>query len=285
MRKIYDTFCFFNELDILEIRLNVLYDYVDYFVIVESNVTHSGEEKPLYYENNKERFEKFSDKIINFKVTDTPIYFNQLPPTEDSVIKEIYHYINTQTNRFNRNTQPDYGRDFFQKECVRRPLVNCSDEDIIIVSDLDEIPNPNILDNINALNLSDNIYRLNQNMYCYYLNVLKEKNWFGSRILNYGKLKNLSLNEVRGDNGLSIELKNGGWHFSFMGGKEMVKKKITSYSARELANQKVIDSIESNMTNNIDPFFRGELELVEIDNSYPNYIINNTDKYRHLIKN
>ena len=284
MRKIYDCFNFFNELDLLEIRLNTLYDIVDYFVIIESNLTHSGEVKQFYYEDNKSRFEKFSDKIIHYKVLDTPEQFNNLHNGDDEILNQIYHYINKQTNRFNRNTQPDYGRDFFQKECVRRPLTNCSDDDIIIISDLDEIPNPKILSNVHELNLSENIYRLNQNMYCYYLNVFKEKNWFGSRILNYGKLKNLSINEVRGDNTLSVELPNGGWHFSFMGGKEMVKKKITSYSARDLGGRHVLNSIESNMDKNIDPFFRGSLNVVEIDDTYPKYLINNLKRYGHLIK-
>ena len=59
MGKIYDCFNFFNELDILELRLNILYEYVDYFVIVESDVTHSGEKKPFYFEDNKERYSKF----------------------------------------------------------------------------------------------------------------------------------------------------------------------------------------------------------------------------------
>lgn len=69
-----------------------------------------------------------------------------------------------------------------------------------------------------------------------------------------------------------------------MGGKDMVKKKITSYSARELANNKVINSIESNIENNIDPFFRGNLVKVEIDNTYPDYLIKNLNKYKNLIK-
>ena len=283
MRKIYDCFNFFNELDVLEIRLNTLYDVVDYFVIIESSVTHSGDDKPFYFEANKERYSKFLDKIIHFKVSDSPNQFNNLQPTDDEALKQIHNYINTQTNRFNINTQPDYGRDFFQKECVRRPLINCSDDDVIIISDLDEIPNPEILVNIDNLDLN-NIYRLNQNMYCYYLNILKEYNWFGSRILTYGKLKNLSVNEVRGDNSLSVELKNGGWHFSFMGGKEMVRKKITSYSARDLASEKVLNSIENNITNNIDPFFRSQLTEVKIDDSYPKYLIENIEKYRHMVK-
>jgi beta-1,4-mannosyl-glycoprotein beta-1,4-N-acetylglucosaminyltransferase len=284
MSKIYDCFNFFNELDVLEIRLNTLYDYVDHFVIVESNVTHSGEKKPYYFNDNKDRFSKFLDKIIVFKIEDNPIDFTNLPHTDDIALNQVYNYIKIQTNRFNRQTQPDYGRDFFQKESVRRSIVNCSDDDVILFSDLDEIPNPNILKNIKDLDLNNNIYSLNQYFYCYFLNVLKQKDWYGTKILKYGTLKNLSLNEVRGDLSLSIKLDNGGWHFSFMGGKEMVENKLKSYSARDMANNKVVSSIESNMGNLVDPFFRGNLEVVEIDDTYPDYILNNKEKYKHLIK-
>tara|TARA_R110000851_G_scaffold183027_6_gene332138 strand:+ start:524 stop:1381 length:858 start_codon:yes stop_codon:yes gene_type:complete len=284
MSKIYDCFNFFNELDILELRLNTLYDYVDYFVIVESNVTHSGEAKKFFYEENRERFSKFTEKILTYKILDTPYDFINLPETDEIALKEVYSYIGTQTNRFNRNTQPDYGRDFFQKESVRRSLINCDDDDIIIISDADEIPNPDVLKNINELSLESNIYRLNQNMYCYYLNILKEKNWFGSRILKYRKLKTMSINEIRGNNNLSLEVLNGGWHFSFMGGVDMVKNKITSYSARDMVDSNVFNSVQSNMEGNMDPFFRHSLTEVDIDNTYPEYIINNIDKYQHMIK-
>lgn len=70
--KIYDVFTFFNELDLLEIRLNILDPYVDYFVIVEATETFSGYPKPLYYEENKERFKKWKDKIIHYVIDDTP---------------------------------------------------------------------------------------------------------------------------------------------------------------------------------------------------------------------
>ena len=165
MAKIYDCFNFFNELDILEMRLNILYDYVDYFVIVESSVTHTGLEKEYIFEKNKERFSKFLDKIILFKVEDTPSNFRNLPETSDDTIKLIYEFIATQTIRFNRDYQPDYGRDFFQKECVRRPLINCDDDDIILISDADEIPNPETLLKLNELDLENNRYSFNQMMY------------------------------------------------------------------------------------------------------------------------
>ena len=284
MSKIYDCFNFFNELDILEIRLNTLYEYVDYFVIVESNLTHSGEQKPFYFEENKERFSKFLNKIISYKVYDTPTDFVNLKISDDNTLMLINGFIEKQTNRFNRATQPDYGRDFFQKECVRRPLVNCSDEDIIIISDADEIPNPEILKNLKNFDLENTIYSLNQTTYYYYLNLLKQKDWYGSRVALYKNIKNLSFNEVRGDESLSQKIDNGGWHFSFQGGKDMVKRKILSYSARDLVNNHVLAQLDNNINNNVDPFFRGNLTPVEIDNTFPNYVLNNLDKFKHMIK-
>lgn len=173
MRKIYDCFNFFNELDILEIRLNILYEHVDYFVIVESSVTHSGESKPFYFEDNKERFSKFLDKIISYKIYDTPFDFVNLPETNNVELNNVFNSIKVQTNRFNRNYQQDYGRDFFQKESVRRALINCNDEDIIIISDADEIPNPSIFGKLT--DIENTIYSLNQFTYYYYINILDQK--------------------------------------------------------------------------------------------------------------
>jgi beta-1,4-mannosyl-glycoprotein beta-1,4-N-acetylglucosaminyltransferase len=284
MRKIYDCFNFFNELDILDIRLNTLYDHVDYFVIVESSVKHNGEEKPFYFEENKERYSKFLDKIIHYKVYDTPMNFQKLHDNGDETVKLIYNYINIQTNRFNRNNQPDYGRDFYQKESVRRPLVNCQDDDIILISDADEIPNPEVIKNIDNIDLENSIYSLNQYTYYYYINCLKQKDWYGTKMGLYKNVKKHSFNEIRGDQNLTTELDNGGWHFSFMGGEEMVKNKLLSYSARDMVNGYVIDSVESNINNGIDPFFRSRLEMVDIDDTYPKYILDNLKKYKHMIK-
>ena len=281
---IYDCFNFFNELDILELRLNILYEYVDYFIIAEANVKHSGEQKPFYFEENKERFSKFIDKIILCKILDTPKSFHDLQKTENNETNKIFDYIKIQKNRFDIHTQPDYGRDFFQKESVRKFLTECEDNDIILISDADEIPNPEILLNLQKLDLENNIYSLNQNTYYYFLNVLKQKDWYGTKMGLYKNIKKYSLNEIRGDESLSSKLKNGGWHFSFMGGKEMVKNKLTSYSARDLASHHVISEIENNILNNVDPFFRSRLTKVEIDSTYPKYIQENLEKYRHMIK-
>jgi len=284
MRKIYDCFNFFNELDILEIRLNELYDVVDYFVIVESSVTHSGEDKPFYFDENKHKFSKFLDKIINFKITNTPNDFINLKSSDDSELNKINDYIINQTNRFDRYNQPDYGRDFFQKESVRRALINCEDNDLILISDADEIPNHKILKNIKNLNLENTIYSLNQPMYCYYFNYLKQNDWYGTKMGLYKNIKKYSFNEIRGDSSLSVKINDGGWHFSFQGGLEMVTKKLLSYSARDMVNPYVLSSIERNMEDGIDPFFRGTLSKVNIDSTYPKYILDNLDKYSHMIK-
>lgn len=288
MAKIYDTFCFFNELDILELRLNILDPYVDYFVISESSVTHTGVAKPYYYEENKERFAKFQDKIIHLKIEDTPDDFINLPPIKDittpdgQCVTKIHEFVQTQTNRFDRRAQVAYGRDFFQKECVRRGLINCNDEDIILFSDCDEIPNPSVLV------LSENFlkdapfFSFNQTTYYYYLNLLKEYEWKGTRIGQYKNLKDYSYNELRAQ--ILPTLSNGGWHFSYMGGAEKVKTKILSFSAQEMNNSYIIQSIENNIEKGIDPFFRSTLTKVEIDESYPKYLLENLEKYRHMIK-
>lgn len=287
MRKIYDCFCFFNELDLLELRLNILDPYVDYFVISESSVTHTGVAKPYYYEENKERFAKFAHKIIHLKIEDTPNDFINLQEpdisTEDGqCVYLIHEFIKTQTNRFDRRTQIAYGRDFYQKECIRRGLTNCNDDDIILSSDLDEIPNPDILKDIDNIIDTAPYFMFNQMAYYYYLNLLKETEWKGTRMGRYKNLKNFSYNELRGNQMHNIP--NGGWHFSYMGGAEKVKHKIESFSAQEMNNTHVISSIENNINSGTDPFFRSRLTQVSIDSTYPKYLLDNIEQYTHMIK-
>jgi len=288
MKKVYDTFCFFNELDILELRLNILDPVVDYFVICESSVTHTGVIKPFYFEENKKRYEKFLHKIIHLKIEDTPNDFINLPKIEnistadDICVLQIYKFIETQTNRFNRATEVHYGRDFFQKESVRRGLVNCDDNDLIMFSDCDEIPNPDLIPKCKELLEENSFLSFSQICYYYFINMLKEHDWKGTRIGKYKDLKNYSYNELRANDW--IVLPNGGWHFSYMGGSDKVKTKINSFSAQEMNNPYVIQNIEFNINNGIDPFFRSRLSTVNIDNSYPKYLLDNLEKYKYLIK-
>jgi beta-1,4-mannosyl-glycoprotein beta-1,4-N-acetylglucosaminyltransferase len=102
-------------------------------------------------------------------------------------------------------------------------------------------------------------------------------------------LKNTSIDQIRENTEREEQLTgsiitNGGWHFSFMGGEEMVRTKITSYSARDLANEQVLSNIKNNIENDQDVFFRGKLTKVELDNTFPQYVLNNLSKYSKMIK-
>jgi len=279
MTKIYDTFIFFNELDLLEIRLNILNDYVDYFVLVESTKTFTGKEKPLYYLENKNRFEKFNYKIIHIIVDDMPDSFDELKLRNgDELTKSIIYDCLTTTNV--PKNEVHWLREFYQKEQIKQGLRNASDEDFIYISDLDEIWSTEL--NLNLK--SDKIFRLNQKVYTYYLNVHSSENWFGTVATKYSNLKNYSVNHIRTPNkNVYEEVFDAGWHFTFQGGEMMIRHKIESYGHQELNREYIKSMISSRMENSIDIFGRGHILTID-NNGLPLYIKNNLETYKHLIK-
>lgn len=204
---IYDCFQFFNELDILKLRLHIMNPVVDRFVISEATETFSGNPKPLYYEENKEMFAEFADKIIHVVVDDTPPGYT-------------------------------HDRDTFQKNAVGRGLKDCTDDDIIIFSDLDEIPNPEKVKEIIEHFDRTKIYHFAQRLFYCYLNMeevsgnllsyagefpgVENKKWIGSKMCSYALLKEqgLQLGELRFPERkeCGIRVEDGGWHFGYMGG-------------------------------------------------------------------
>jgi beta-1,4-mannosyl-glycoprotein beta-1,4-N-acetylglucosaminyltransferase len=287
MKKIYDCFLFFNELEILELRLEILNNIVDKFVIVESTTTFSGKQKELFFDKNKDKFLKFKDKIIHIIIDDTPEDFKNLPyisipiTANDFIKNKILNYVE-KSEGWGRH-EKQWGRETYQRESIFYGISNCSDEDIILISDLDEIPNPTEIETIKTY-IVNQVFDFKQKTYYYYFNLLKEYNWSGTKCISYGKLKDLSINLVRQNKYTTNTIERGGWHFSFMGGVESIKMKIDAYSHQEYNNKHIISNIENNINNDNDPFFRSKLTKVDIDNTYPNYILNNLDKYTLLIK-
>lgn len=287
MKKIYDCFLFFNEIDILELRMEILGNYIDKFVIIESSVTFSGKEKPLFFKQNKDKFTKFQDKIIHVIVDDTPNDFTNLPYinnplTENDIIKnKILKFVET-SEGWGRH-QKQWGRETYQRESILYGLKECSDDDIILISDLDEIPNPNEIENIKT-SITNEIFDFKQTTYYYYFNLLKECNWSGTKCLTNSNLKNKSINLIRQNKYTTNVIGSGGWHFSFMGGIEKIKAKIDAYSHQEYNNQHIISNIENNVNSENDPFFRGGLTKVSVDDSFPKYILKNINKFKHMIK-
>jgi beta-1,4-mannosyl-glycoprotein beta-1,4-N-acetylglucosaminyltransferase len=284
--KIYDAFLFFNELELLELRMNILNDVVDYFVVVESTVTFSSKPKQLFFQENRHLFDKFNDKIIHVIIDDSPSsfltinYFNN-PITDEELLKnKILKRVDESPNWPRHETQ--WGIETYQRESIIKGLINCNDNDIIIISDVDEIPNPMEIEKMK--NIGGDVFNFNQNMYYYYVNILKEKNWSGPKACTWGKLKTISLNSLRQNKHTTKTISNGGWHFSFMGGESKVIEKIEAYAHQEYNKSYYKDNVKNNIMSNTDPFFRGKLTKVEIDDTYPSYLLKNIDKYENLIK-
>lgn len=263
---IYDTFLFFNELDLLEIRLNILDKYVDKFVLVESSETFSGLSKPLYYQENKERFKQWENKIIHHIVQVTPELTKMALESPNTGNKEHW-----------------WVREFIHKENVMLPLVDCKDDDIIYVSDLDEIWNPDIKIEVE----DDKVYKFKQTAYHYFLNNRSDqdiKGWDGSYCGTYKTLKKYGANHFRTEREVkSILIENGGWHFTFMGGAEAIKKKVESYGHQEYNNDYVKDNIQLCMDRNIDFVNRG-FRLWKDESDLPKYLLNNKEKYAKLFR-
>jgi beta-1,4-mannosyl-glycoprotein beta-1,4-N-acetylglucosaminyltransferase len=219
---IYDIFSFNNELDMLELRLNILDPYVDKFVLVEADKTFSGVDKPLYYEENKERFEKFHDKIIHYKVLDSPQSFDD--PNCD---QEILHMALNSDNVTREHIC--WLIEFYQKESIKKALVGIDDWDFCYVSDVDEIWNYDL----NFIIRDNQIYKPKiNNCYIEYLNVKTNENWTyftGPIATIYENIKNECLNHLRTQrkmNHIYHFLEDGGWHFNALGGSN---KKIQDF--------------------------------------------------------
>lgn len=265
---VYDCFQFFNELDILKIRLNVLNDVVDRFVISEATETFSGIKKPLYYEENKEMFAEFADKIIHVVVEDTP-------------------------------EGGTHERDTFQKNAVTRGLAGCTDDDVIIFSDLDEIPNPEKIREILGNFREDRIYHFAQRLFYCYLNMeevsgnllsyagefegVERKKWIGTKMLSYKLLReqNLLLGELRFPERkeIGIRVDDGGWHFGYMGGhgekdiRKRVQEKVVSAAHQEYNSRHVLSQVTDQIKDGKDIFGRNaQFVRCEIDETFPKYI-------------
>lgn len=298
--KIYDCFQFFNELDILEIRLELLYDHVDYFVISETNKTHSNNDKPFYFEDNKHLFDKYMDKIIHIK-TDYPINILKFEKRDEldkyniqyNKISDIY---DKEENEGDLKKWPTFCRDFLQREFIKFGLMECEDNDLIMVGDLDEIPNPIHVDNIKNNNLVDHC--ILQNCYYYHINTMLHTNWYGNYIVKYEKTKDVSLTHLRNQRSQYTHIENGGWHISFMGGEGRIKNKLESYAHQEYNNDNIKNQIENRIKYGVDIFGRSDHTynkgiqqyyfngMVTTDLSeYPPEMINNIKtKFNYLIK-
>ena len=231
-RKIIDCFTFFNELDLLKFRLAELYDKVDHFILIESTKTFTGQVKPLYYSLNKDEFENWNDKIIHVVVTDMPINLPQYKIDELVALPEI------------RNI--NWVREHHQRRSVVKGLnrLNLNFDDVIIMSDLDEIPDMDIVsNNIKFLDMGPIVFE--QDWYIWNLEWMKGMKWRGSSMFLFSQfidnkdifqhIRNLRWDEV--DENKEFITVDGGWHFSWFGSSEFIRKKMFSFAHTETATE------------------------------------------------
>ena len=273
---IYDCFTFFNELDLLELRLNILNDTVDKFVIVEGTKTFTGQDKPLNFKENEARYEKFKDKIIY-------IAFDDFPENDNPWILES-----------------------LQRNAIALGLKDCKDDDIILISDLDEIISPQAIQSaLKTINTGTPIKKFVQYNMSFYLNVINAKAplWFHPEMCTYKNFKHClddidyNYNEFcpkevnKGTTANKIRMyvecdliPHGGWHFSFMGGAEKILYKFKNFSHQEFRPH--LDSMMQTIAASLE-----NINTVNTSNTHralgydilPQYLQDNIEKYKDYL--
>ena len=257
-KRIFDCFTFFNELDLLEVRLTELFDHVDYFVICESTQTFQGKAKQLFFMENRDRYAKFMAKIIHVVVDDMP------------------------------DTKNPWEREHFQRNALRRGLVGLDPEDIAVISDLDELVRPSTM---HAMREASGYFLIEMPMYQYYLNMWAGPAWnkvyaFSHRLSD--QLPDLSTIRVKQIDTFEAfpcdnhRIVDGGWHFTYLGGADKVREKLSSYSHTGGHFEALVEpgAAERHLAAG---FAVGGTQLLEwraIDETFPRTIIDNLQHFK-----
>ena len=268
--KIYDCFSYWDEDLLLDLRLNILNDYVDYFVIVEGNKTWQNNSKKLRFDIQK--FSKFKNKIIYIPVEDMPDGNNP------------------------------YLRENFQRNCITRGLKKSSPDDLILISDLDEIPNPKVLDKF-KINMKFAVFKQMHFYYKFNMHSTVNPFWYGSRIcvkkylkspqwlrdLKFKKRPFWRLDKFR----LNNIIENGGWHFCNLKSPDELLYKYQNLCETNdpyIFNEKIdlkyldVEEIKKKIILGDDIVGRNEkYKVIEINENFPDFIKKNKDKYKNWI--
>ncbi len=277
---ILDCIPFFNELDILKLRMQIMAPYVDFFVIEEASVTFSGEPKRMIFAENRQLFAEFEDKIRYVAVEDSPM--------EGVTTHE---------------------RDKYQKNQLIRAMADCNPEDIIIFGDVDEIPNPESLMRVLDGFESGKIYHLAQRMFYCFLNMeevsgnllsitgefpnVERKRWLGTKICSFADIPEkgiVYLREISPTDVRSVRVSEGGWHFGYMGGNgernvaKRIGEKVRAAAHAEYNSKRYLDEAVDRLLCGEDIFDRdAKFVRVEIDGSFPAYLREHREEYDFLI--
>lgn len=264
--KVIDSFVFGGELEMLKLRLDYLYDSVDYFIFSEGDIMHSGKQKKLFYFENKEMFNQYNDKIIYIKYSPDLTQFD----------------LKLNPNDLTKNGFWELEKG--QRDILMTKILELSDDETLILhGDLDEIPNKNKFSIAWEKVKNMGFDAISFNLKTFYYSPITELDltWHGTAALNretINKMDNLS--QVR-DYVFNCEhIENGGWHFSFFDTPNNVQNKINSYAHQEYNIPEItnLEKIKYKMYNSLDVLNRPDITFIkheQISDEFP------VEFYRH----
>ena len=289
--KIFDCTTYYNEDLILDLRFNILNDYVHKFIVVESKFSHSGQQKKLHFDINN--FKKFKDKIIHLIIEKEPYGIQEVSNNNPSIIK-----------RMNSLKRIEQSYDF-----MINGIAEATDEDLIVLSDNDEIPN---FDSKYFKNLNNNIFIFKQLFFYYKFNLFYDlMPWFGTKACKKKKLISLSwLRNLKNKKypwwrvdthfsktkQINIQIVNdGGWHFTNLKTAEEIHKKLSNFGHHNEFDDSglTINDIQNCIDNRIVNYnhladksdnnkYTAEYKLkIVSDEILPKFLINNKNKYKN----
>jgi len=262
---------YFDEDLVLDLRLNVLNDFVDKFVIAEATKDHTGKDKKLNFDIKN--FLKFENKIEYIIVDDLPMNLKS----------------------FKKNWPVHHLRDQHQRNALSRGYKNCNDDDLIMISDIDEIPDPIKIKEFQIKNKYACFMQKNFQSKINLLNI-SDKYWMGTKIIQKKFIKSPQwLRNIKTAKPAFWKfykprqpqiICDGGWHFSFLKSPKDISKKIKSYSHSEFNKPEFTDEkkIEERIKNRVDIFDRNyKYEKMELDDTFPKYVLENMNKFQNWI--
>lgn len=282
MPRVFDCFTFFNELDLLEIRLDELAPAVDVFVIAEAPLTFQGDPKPLHFQENRRRFDRFASRIRHVVV-------DRMPAGESG--------------------RDNWRREYHQRNALATAIADARPDDLVLLSDVDEIPRDDSIRTALAQKEPlPTVHCFELAMFSFFVNCRHQEPWSRSgprmtRRRNLGSMQGLRNVHPPTPNPLRSTLRavsasismgrpvrrvvhrNAGWHFSSMGGVERVAQKLGAFS--HIVEERVQDpdatmaQVAARMMLHArsDPSIR----QVAIDASFPRHLAANQERFAHLI--
>lgn len=268
MRKIYDCFTFYNEFDLLELRLEEHWDYVDYFVIAEANKTHQGRDKPFYLADNWDRYKKYHEKIIHIKVEDMP-------------------------------TDPNaWVLENFQRNALARGLTDAAPDDIVVISDCDEVMRGETFELMRE-DTKHILWICRAPLFYFKLNYLmvRPRSYWVNAMATLRKhltspqdLRNAThwasaQKEDLEDNKV-MTIQHAGWHFTYLGNTDHAKNKLLNFAHQESNHLADTVDIEEFMKlkKGIDKNNPNEsFEYIELDDYFPETVVEDPVRWKDYI--